>query len=312
MAQFGSDLAMTVEIEQQCLIVGAYSRRMMLQFEHHGEIEARIKGKKLKPVCGDRVMAEPILNEPEWLITQICPRTNELTRPDNRGRKEILAANIDCVVAMAALEPEPDWYIVDRYLAAAEIMGASSIVVLNKTDLGPVPDAINTVLSDYLSCGIDVVACSATTGSNIDKLVGAMQNRVSIIVGQSGVGKSSVINSIIFDGAQRTGKLSDSTGEGRHTTVNSVMLDLPNGGAVIDSPGVRDYAPAIDSQQDVNRGFREIYLHSQNCRFANCVHMREPGCAVKAGVDKGDISARRYESYKRLMNTSQRLSDKFG
>lgn len=303
---------MTVEIQQQCLVVGAYSRRMTLQLENHGEIEARIKGKRLKPVCGDRVMAEPIQNEPEWLITQICPRTNELTRPDSRGRKDILAANVDCVVAMAALEPEPDWYIVDRYLAAAEIMGASSIVVLNKTDLRPIPDAIKSVLDDYLSCGIEVIPCSANTNSNIDKLLDAMKNKISIIVGQSGVGKSSVINKIIYDGAQRTGKLSDSTGEGRHTTVNSVMLDLPDGGAVIDSPGVRDYAPAIGSQQDVNRGFREIHDHSQDCRFANCVHMREPGCAVKAGVDKGDISARRYESYRRLMNTSQRLNDKFG
>ena len=303
---------MTVEIQQQCLVVGAYSRRMTLQLDNHGEIEARIKGKKLKPVCGDRVVAEPILNEPEWLITEICPRTNELTRPDSRGRKDVLAANIDCVVAMAALEPEPDWYIVDRYLAAAEIMGANSIVVLNKTDLSPLPEAVNSVLDDYLSCGIEVIPCSANTGANIDQLLAAMKNRISIIVGQSGVGKSSVINRIIRDSAQRTGELSDSTGEGRHTTVNSVMLDLPDGGAVVDSPGVRDYAPVIDSQQDVNRGFREIHERSQDCRFANCIHMREPGCAVKAGVDNGDISARRYESYRRLMNTSQRLSDKFG
>ncbi|MGI9205561.1 MAG: ribosome small subunit-dependent GTPase A [Woeseiaceae bacterium] len=308
----GPELAMTVEIEQQCLVVGAYSRRMTLQLKNQGEVEARIKGKKLKPVCGDRVMAEPIPNEPEWLITQIFPRTNELTRPDSRGRKDILAANVDCVVAMAAIEPEPDWYIVDRYLAAAEIMGASSIVVLNKTDLRPISNATISVLDDYLTCGIDVIQCSATTGSNIDTLVAAMKNKISIIVGQSGVGKSSVINRIVYDGAQRIGNISDSTGEGRHTTVNSVMLDLPDGGAVIDSPGVRDYAPSIENQQDVNRGFREIQHRSRDCRFANCVHLREPGCAVKSGVEAGDVSARRYESYKRLMNSSQRLSDKFG
>ena len=303
---------MTVEIQQQCLVVGAYSRRMTLQFEHHGEIDARIKGKKLKPVCGDRVIAEPIQNEPEWLITEICPRSNELTRPDNRGRKDILAANVDCVVAMAAIKPEPDWYIIDRYLAAAEIMGASGIVVLNKSDLGSPSDTITSVLDDYDSCSYEVIQCSATTGDNLDRLLAAMSGNVSIIVGQSGVGKSSVINQIILDGDQRTGTLSDSTGEGRHTTVNSVMLDLPEGGAVIDSPGVRDYAPTIEKPQDVNHGFREIRNRSQDCRFANCKHLREPHCAVKIGVEEGEISARRYESYKRLMNTSQRLSDKFG
>ncbi|MGI9260617.1 MAG: ribosome small subunit-dependent GTPase A [Woeseiaceae bacterium] len=302
---------MTVEIQQQCLVIGAYSRRMTLQLENHGEIEARIKGKKLKPVCGDLVIAEPIQNEPEWLITRICPRRNELTRPDSRGRKDILAANVDCVIAMAAIEPEPDWYIIDRYLAAAEIMDAKGIVVFNKTDLGPTSAETEAILDEYAACGYGVFQCSATTGSNLGQLLAAMRDRVSIIVGQSGVGKSSVINRIISDAEQRTGKLSDSSGEGRHTTVNSVMLDLPDGGAVIDSPGVRDYAPSIESQQDVNHGFREIRDRSQDCRFANCIHLREPGCAVKADVDTGDISARRYESYKRLMNTSQRLSDKF-
>lgn len=303
---------MTVEIQQQCLVIGAYSRRMTLQLENHGEIEARIKGKKLKPVCGDLVIAEPIPNEPEWLITEICPRSNELTRPDNRGRTDILAANVDCIVAMAAIEPEPDWYIIDRYLAAAEIMGAEGVVVLNKTDLQAPSRETIAILDDYVSCGYEVIQCSATTGINLDKLLLAMNGKISIIVGQSGVGKSSVINQVIRDGAQRTGTLSDSTGEGRHTTVNSVMLALPEDGAVIDSPGVRDYAPSIENVQDVIHGFREIRSRSPDCRFANCIHLREPNCAVKSGVEEGEISARRYESYKRLMNTSQRLSDKFG
>lgn len=191
-------------------------------------------------------------------------------------------------------------------------MGANGIVVLNKSDLRTPSAATQSILDAYVSCGYDVIQCSATTGDNLDKLLAATSGRISIIVGQSGVGKSSVINQIILDGDQRTGTLSDSTGEGRHTTVNSVMLDLPEGGAVIDSPGVRDYAPTIERPQDVSHGFREIRNRSQDCRFANCIHLREPKCAVKIGVDKGEISARRYESYKRLMNTSQRLSDKFG
>jgi ribosome biogenesis GTPase len=302
----------TVEIQQECLVVGAFSRRMNLQLENHGEISARIKGKKLRPVCGDHVIAEPILNEPEWLITSICPRLNELTRPDSRGRKEVLAANFDCVVVMAAAEPSPDWFIVDRYLAAAEIMGAEGIVVFNKTDLPSSSEKSQLVLDDYARIGYEVIYCSATQNRGLDAISIALKDKVAIVVGQSGVGKSSVINRLIAEADQRTGALSDSTGEGKHTTVSSVMLDLPDGGAVIDSPGVRDFAPTIDDIQDVNRGFREIFERSQQCRFANCKHLREPNCAAKNAVDNDEVSARRYESYKRLMSTSQKFADKFG
>lgn len=302
----------TVEIQQECLVIGTFSRRMNLQLENHGEISARIKGKKLRPVCGDRVVAEPILNEPEWLITAICPRDNELTRPDSRGRKEILAANLNCVVVMAAAEPKPDWFVVDRYLAAAEIMGAEGMVVFNKADLQVSSARSQPTLDDYAAIGYSVLQCSAKEGTNLDALADALKGKTAIIVGQSGVGKSSVINHLIAAAQLRTGELSDSSGEGKHTTVNSVMLDLPDGGSVIDSPGVRDYAPTIDGVEEVNRGFREILELSQQCRFANCKHLREPNCAVKDAAESGEISARRYESYKRLMSTSQKLADKFG
>lgn len=303
---------MTVEIQQKCLVVGTFSRRMTLQLDNHAEIGARIKGKKLRPVCGDYVIAEPILNEPEWLITSICERDNELTRPDSRGRKEVLAANVDCIVVMAAAEPAPDWFIVDRYLAAAEIIGAEGIVVFNKTDLTSAPDTAEQVLEEYRQIGYPVIACSARTRTNLDAVAAALHGKTAIVVGQSGVGKSSVINDLIAGADQRTGTLSSSTGEGKHTTVNSVLLALPSGGAVIDSPGVRDYAPTIDSAVDVNRGFREIYDLSQHCRFANCAHLREPGCAVKTAAEENDISQRRYESYKRLMSSSRKLAEKFG
>ena len=302
---------MTVEIQQECLVVGVYSQRMTLQLEHHGEIDARIKGKKLRPVCGDRVIAEPIQNEPEWLITAICPRKNELSRPDNRGRKEILAANLDLIIAMAAVEPEPDWFIIDRYLAAAEFMGTRAAIVLNKVDLRTPSVETKLILEDYANIGYTVLSCSAENGTNLASIEDLVGGETAIIVGQSGVGKSSVINEIMRDGDQRTGDLSKSTGEGKHTTVNSVLLEFADGGAVIDSPGVRDYAPSIGDTQEISHGFREIHEHGQQCRFANCVHVREPNCAVKNAVDAGTISARRYESYRRLRNTTQKLADKF-
>jgi ribosome biogenesis GTPase len=296
--------------QQDALVTGAFSRRMALRLNDNSAVAARIKGKKLQPVCGDWVTAESIPNEPDWLITDIKPRKNELTRPNNRGHKEVLAANVSCLVVMAAVEPKPDWFIVDRYLAAAEIMDSDAIVVFNKTDLDPSPSPADDILADYSRCGYAVLRCSAESGANLDQLASLLTSQTAIIVGQSGVGKSSIINELIDSSAQRTATISDSTGEGRHTTVASVMLDLPGGGAVIDSPGVRDYAPAMDVAAEVIRGFREIGSAGQNCRFANCIHLREPNCAVKHAVEEGGISARRYESYKRLLNLSKDLAEK--
>jgi len=284
---------------------------MKLQLANGHKITARIKGKKLRPVCGDHVIAAPIPNEPEWLITEIRPRDNELTRVDSRGKKEILAANLDCIVVMAAAVPRPDWFVVDRYLAAAEIMGIECMVVLNKTDLRAESMEFDASLDDYSRIAYRVVSCSAKTGTNLDQLSAELAGKVSLIVGQSGVGKSSVINRIVVDAELRTGPLSDTSGEGRHTTVNSVLLDLPGGGAVIDSPGVREYAPTVAVMKDINRGFREILELSRQCRFADCKHLREPDCAVKSAVDDESISARRYESYKRLMSTSSQFADRF-
>jgi len=296
--------------QQEALVTGAFSQRMNLRLDDMTQVVARIKGKKLRPVCGDRVIAEAIPNEQDWLITSISSRDNELTRPDRRGRTDVLAANIGTLVVVAAVEPKPDWYVVDRYLASAENMGASAIVVFNKTDLSTSPTDAISALSEYEGCDYPVLQCSAESGANLEQLATLLVDQTAIIVGQSGVGKSSIINKLISDAAQKTAEISRSTGEGKHTTVNSVMLDLPNGGAVIDSPGVRDYAPAIETADEVIRGFREISNASQDCRFANCNHLREPDCAVKRAVEAGEISTRRYDSFKRLMNLSRDLADK--
>lgn len=292
------------------LVVATYSRRMRLILDDDSVVDAKIRGKKLRPVCGDQVIAEPIDGETEWLITGINDRSNELTRPDSRGRREVLAANLDCVVVMAATEPVPDWYIVDRYIAAAENMRIDALIAFNKIDLPEDKGVSQPALAEYRSAGYDVITCSAETGDGVDALQQALTDRTAIIVGQSGVGKSSVINRIVHDAGQKVGALSSASREGRHTTVNSIMLELPNGGRVIDSPGVRDYAPAIDREEEVIVGFREIAHAGEDCRFANCRHLREPDCAVKAAVDAGDISGRRYESYKRLMVLTRDLAER--
>jgi ribosome biogenesis GTPase len=291
------------------IVIATYSRRMRLRLENGEQVDARIKGKRLKPVCGDRVTAEPIHNEPDWLITAIARRDNELTRPDTRGQVEVLAANLDYLIVVAAAEPKADWYIVDRYLCAAELMGIAAAVVYNKLDLETAASSTAEELSNYAHIGYAVVQCSARDGHGTADIAHLLRDRCAIIVGQSGVGKSSIINRLTGDAMQRTSAISDKTGEGRHTTVNSVMIPLPDGGSVIDSPGVRDFAPALESSKVAAQGFREITETAQHCKFANCRHLREPGCAVKAAVDDATITARRYASYKRMINLTEQLSE---
>lgn len=295
--------------QQSATVIATYSRRMRLRLENGELVDARIKGKRIKPVCGDFVQAEPIENESDWLINSIEERQNELSRPNMRGKIEVLAANIDTLVVVAAVSPLPDWFIVDRYLCAAELMGVNPILVFNKTDLLAGHGITVPELQEYRDIGITVFECSAEKGKGTRKIRKALSGQRAIIVGQSGVGKSSLINKLVDESQQRTADISSKTGEGRHTTVNSVMIPLKGGGTVIDSPGVRDYAPALSASSDAALGFREIREAAESCRFANCRHLREPGCAVKQGVEQETISYRRYESYKRVVNLTERLSD---
>lgn len=292
------------------LVVATFSRRMALQLGDGEQVMSRVKGKRLRPVCGDRVEAEPIANEPEWLITGVLARKNELRRPNTRGKVEVLAANLSFLAVVSADPPSPDWFIVDRYLCAAELMGVSAAVIYNKTDLAEPADNTNDTLRDYERIGYQTLLCSAKAGSNLVALQNLFADQTAIIVGQSGVGKSSLINRLAESADQSTAPVSEGSGEGRHTTVNSVMLALANGGAVIDSPGVRDYAPSTGSAQDVIRGFPEIAKFGVDCKFADCRHLREPNCAVKAAMEAGDISTRRYESYKRLLALTRKLTEK--
>jgi ribosome biogenesis GTPase len=294
---------------QQPLVVATFSRRMALRLAGGEQVMARVKGKRLQPVCGDYVEAEMIPNEPDWLITGVLPRRNELCRPNTRGKVDVLAANLSFLAVVTADPPAPDWFIVDRYLCAAELMGVSAAVIFNKTDLSQPAAEFQKELAQYGRIGYETILCSARSGSNLGAVRDVLAGHMAIIVGQSGVGKSSLINRLADDAQLPTATVSDSSGEGRHTTVNSVMLTLPNGAAVIDSPGVRDYAPSIDREQDVIRGFPEIDRIGTGCKFADCRHLREPDCAVKAATETSEISARRYESYKRLLALTRKLAE---
>lgn len=285
-------------------VVATYSRRMRLKLDDGREVGARIKGKRLTPVCGDRVAAVPIDNDSDWLITGIEERRTVLTRPNSRGDIEVLAANIDHLVVVVASRPSPDWFLVDRYLSAAEIAGISAVIIYNKTDLaGSAPD-VDEICDDYRRIGYDSISISAKCDPNVEELHDVLAGGTGILVGQSGVGKSTLINRLTSGNQQRTAILSDRHGTGRHTTVNSVMLPLPGGGSIIDSPGVRDYSPAIDDPAEVALGYREI-ANTAGCRFNDCRHRQEPECAVKIAVSDGAISSRRYDSYLRLLRQTE-------
>lgn len=285
-------------------VVATYGRRLDLCFADGSEATGRVKGRRLQPVCGDYVLAERLPNEPEWLITEIVERRNELGRPNRQGKVDILASNIDLVVVVTAELPAPDWFIVDRYLCAAELMRAAGAIVFNKTDLGEATPAILDAMDIYREAGYPTLYCSAVSSSGMDDLCALIAERTAVVVGQSGVGKSTLINALFGDDSLTTAPVSRKRQEGRHTTVNSKMRTLESGGHVIDSPGVRDYAPAITAAEEVAQTFPEIRDAAPACRFANCRHLQEPGCEVVAAVATGTIAARRYESYRRLYRLS--------
>lgn len=248
-------------------------------------------------VCGDRVEWVPS-EAGNDVVTALLPRRNLLERLDPRGQVRAVAANIDQVVLVAARRPPPQWPLVDRYLVAIETLEATALLVINKADLedNAADDALR-MEALYRDLGYEVLHTSVVTGLGLDALRGRLKGCTSVLVGQSGVGKSSLIQALLPAEDLRIGELSEATGEGRHTTTAARLYHLPDGGDLIDSPGVRDFTPPPLPPEALARGFVEFRPHLGHCRFHNCVHDREPGCAVKAAVEAGKISAERYASY---------------
>jgi len=273
-------------------------------------IRCSMRGKQKGIVCGDRV--EITLSEnSDAVIENRLPRDNELARPNMRGQKEVLTANLDQLIIVAAVTPVFDPELIDRYLATAELMPAEIILVLNKMDL--VDDKTLEAWEEFTRLPYTCIQTS-TLGpvyTGIEELRAHLHNKISVLVGQSGVGKSSLLNVLIPGLDIQTQELSTALGEGKHTTTvaSSYVLnpDDPTAGRLIDSPGVRDFAPPPIPADEVAQGFIEIREIAQDCKFRDCQHLREPQCSVKAAVENGKISERRYKSYRHLRDLMEKL-----
>jgi len=288
-------------------VIASHGRHLLVESAGHARISCTLFGRKLEAVCGDEVRWLPADRENHGIVVELAPRRTSLARTDSHGRTEIIVANLTQLVIVCAGLPRPDFFITDRYLVAAELAGIGSIVILNKADL---PESRNAAeeLARYAAIGYPALECSATTGAGLDQLQHRLMGQVSVFAGQSGVGKSSIANRLMPGLNAETAELSRATVEGRHVTSVATLHHLPGSGDIIDSPGVRDFAPAIKQLADPALGFREMREPATRCRFADCRHLREPDCGVRSAVDAGGISARRYESYRRLARLHERLS----
>jgi ribosome biogenesis GTPase len=239
-------------------------------------------------------------------VTAVLPRRSLLTRADPHvaQRRRAIAANIDLVVVVVAAEAPPlHPRLIDRYLVAVEQSGARPALLVNKMDL-PGEERRHEILArlqPYRSLGIPVLPCSAELGEGIEEVREALAGNTCVFVGQSGVGKSSLLNALDGDVGAQTGAVRDGDGRGRHTTTFSALYELPGGIRVIDTPGIRRFSPEDAGQADIAAGFVEFAEYAAGCRFRDCTHVHEPGCAVLRAVADGAIPRSRYVSYLKLL-----------
>ncbi len=281
----------------------------MVEAPHERRVPCSLSARRLQVVCGDEVHWRLSDSAGSGIVLDRLPRRSTLSRTNAQGQNEVVVANISQLIVMFAPEPKPDFFIVDRYVAAAELHGLKAVVVLNKCELSVESDDCETELSTFAQIGYATARCSAMTGDGMATLRARLEGEVSVLVGQSGVGKSTLANALLPGLDAETAALSRSTMEGQHVTSVSTLHHLPGGGDLIDSPGVRDYAPALESLSDPAHVFREFAAPAALCRFQDCRHLREPDCGVQRAVEAGSIAARRYESYRRLLRLHSRLRE---
>jgi ribosome biogenesis GTPase / thiamine phosphate phosphatase len=248
---------------------------------------------------GDWVLWEPCEGN-LGRVVQILPRTSLLLRPGRNGKTRPVAANLDQLLIVFSVRPPCDFLLIDQYLVVCERHSINPILIFNKIDLSCGKETIAPQLSVYRSLGYRILNISAKTGQGLTELRGILAGHTSMLAGQSGVGKSSLTNALLPDKELRVAALSRGSGHGKHTTTTATLYHLPDGGDLIDSPGVAIFGLAEISEQALAEGFREFKEHIEHCRFHNCRHVNDKGCAVRAAVDQRIISRDRYQRFLKL------------
>lgn len=275
-------------------MAAVYGRQILLETADHGLHRALVRDRKLRPVCGDQATLR--WHNDQAIIASVAPRKSTVWRQDSRLDKRAVAANVDTMLVVAAPRPHTSAGQLDRYLAIASLCKIKAIIIANKSDLEAYADWL-PIFEEFEKIGHNIVFTSTKTGSGLASVKAGLAGCHVILAGLSGVGKSSLINSLVPDLELRTATLSAASGGGRHTTTASRLYRLPSGGWVIDAPGVRDIRLWSMSAAQLAMGFVEFKPFISNCKFNDCQHQNEPGCALRSAVDSGHVSQRRYHSF---------------
>lgn len=279
--------------------------------------EARIRGKlRLKgvrttnPVAVGDIVEYETDGYGESVITAIAPRRNYVIRrsPNLSRESHIIASNLDQAALVVTLfAPETNMEFIDRFLVTCEAYNVPAAIVLNKYDLaGQDPRAVERFVEIYASAGYRVISVSAMTGYGLEELAGYLAGKTTLFSGNSGVGKSSLIKKFVPDEEIRTAEISDYHHKGKHTTTFARMYDLPGGGYIVDTPGIKGFGLLEIEPGELYRYFPEMMRAASGCKYYNCTHVHEPGCAVMEAVGEGRIAENRYISYLKILEEDEK------
>ncbi|MFQ1022420.1 small ribosomal subunit biogenesis GTPase RsgA [Avibacterium paragallinarum] len=310
-------LKMKKEIEWQDEMLGPTQEgTVVTRYSVHADVEdeqgqiyrCNLRRTLSNLVVGDKVIwrkGNEQLQGVSGVIEAIHPRKNEITRPDYYDGLKVIAANIDRIIIVSAVVPELSLNIIDRYLVVCENANIPAVILLNKVDLlsEEQRQQVETQLKIYQDIGYQTMMISAKTGKHMQDLTALLSSGTSIFVGQSGVGKSSLINAILPEVNAQVGEVSELSGLGKHTTTSSRLYHLPQGGDLIDSPGIREFGLWHLNADQITKGYREFQYFLGTCKFRDCKHLNDPGCALKEAVEKGKIHPIRFNNYHNLIES---------
>lgn len=272
-------------------------------------------------VTGDKVVWRPAKESAEQvskkgIVEAVHPRTSVLTRPDFYDGVKPIAANIDQIIIVSAILPELSLNIIDRYLVACETLDIEPLLVLNKTDLLDAEGRkwVDEQMDIYRKIGYRVLMVSSYRAEGLAELEQALVDRISIFAGQSGVGKSSLLNRLLGleENQILVNDVSDNSGLGQHTTTASRLYHFPGGGDVIDSPGVREFGLWHLAPEQITQGFVEFHDYLGHCKYRDCRHDNDPGCALREAVERGEIAETRFENYHRILESMAEVKTRKG